>query len=398
MSDHFLPIDRRTVRDRLTALGGDPALLDALIRVLAWEGQELLEELKQLYAPLDPNRDTAPTGDTADGAAFADALERLLGRANYRRLTDAELQHALEAESLFKVRLHVELADFADLRIFVRGSQQRTETITGCFGLKKRALAVDFFDKVVLLVRFKGVEHFATRKKPLAFTPGTTLLKLFANVPVADLEMLFPNSEVRMKTVDKVMIGVPAAIGIATMAAKVSAVLLFLWALAHVAAAKVGAPVEAKDPSLLLAEAGAVIAACVAMGMFIMRQVNRYRLKQLQFIKALSDNLYFRNLDNNAGAFHRVIDDASEEEGKEALLAWHFLQAGPASEQELDDRVEAWLGTTLGRTIDFEVDDALAKLERLGLACRTGDQWATIPASEALASLRRRWAAIGTPA
>jgi hypothetical protein len=197
-----------------------------------------------------------------------------------------------------------------------------------------------------------------------------------------------------MKTADKVFIGVPAAIGIATMTAKLSAVAVFLWALLHVAAAKAGAPVEAKDPTILMAEAGAVIAACVAMGMFIMRQVSRYRLKKLQFIKALSENLYFRNLDNNAGTFHRVIDDASEEEGKEALLAWHFLQAGACTEAELDQRVEAWLAKTLGRPIDFEVDDALAKLERLGLARREGDRWTTLTASEAAILLRTRWAAV----
>ncbi len=394
MSDHFLPLDRRTVRDHLVKLGAEATVLDGLARVLAWEGQEHLEELKHLYAPLDPNRDTAPTGATADEAVFAQALGRLLERANYRRLTDAELQHAMEAESVFRVRLHIEMSDFADLRIFVRGAKQRTETIATHFGLKKREITVDFFEKVVLLVRFKGPSHFAGRKGPLAFTPGTTLLKLFANVPAADLEMLFPNSEVRMKTADKVFIGVPAAIGIATMTAKLSAVAVFLWALLHVAAAKAGAPVEAKDPTILMAEAGAVIAACVAMGMFIMRQVSRYRLKKLQFIKALSENLYFRNLDNNAGTFHRVIDDASEEEGKEALLAWHFLQAGACTEAELDQRVEAWLAKTLGRPIDFEVDDALAKLERLGLARREGDRWTTLTASEAAILLRTRWAAV----
>ncbi len=393
MSDHFLPLDRRTVRDHLVKLGADATVLDGLARVLAWEGQERLEELKHLYAPLDPNRDTAPTGATADEEAFGQALTRLLERANYRRLTDAELQHAMEAESVFRVKLHVEMADFADLRIFVRGAKQRTETVTTHFGMKKRDLVVDYFEKVVLLVRFKGPDHFAQRKQPPVFTPGTTLLKLFANVPAADLEMLFPNSEVRMKALDKVIIGVPAAIGIATMAAKISAVLLFLWALLHVAAAKAGAPVEAQDPTTLMAEAGAVIAACVAMGMFIMRQVSRYRLKKFQFIKALSDNLYFRNLDNNAGTFHRVIDDASEEEGKEALLAWHFLQAGPASEQELDQRVEAWLQKTVGHFIDFEVDDALAKLERLGLARQQGGVWSTISSAEAITSLRARWTA-----
>jgi hypothetical protein len=36
---------------------------------------------------------------------------------------------------------------------------------------------------------------------------AVSLIKLFHNVPKADLEMLFPNSRVRMKTIDKLIIG-----------------------------------------------------------------------------------------------------------------------------------------------------------------------------------------------
>ena len=42
-------------------------------------------------------------------------------------------------------------------------------------------------------------------------------------------------------------------------------------------------------------------------------------------MKALSDNLYFKNLDNNAGVFYHLIDAAEEEEFKEAVLAYYFL-------------------------------------------------------------------------
>lgn len=41
---------------------------------------------------------------------------------------------------------------------------------------------------------------------------GATLLKLFRNVPKADLEMLFPNTRVRMRLMDKLLIGIPAFI------------------------------------------------------------------------------------------------------------------------------------------------------------------------------------------
>ena len=42
-------------------------------------------------------------------------------------------------------------------------------------------------------------------------------------------------------------------------------------------------------------------------------------------MKALADSLYFKNLDNNAGVFHHLVDAAEEEEFKEAVLAYYFL-------------------------------------------------------------------------
>ncbi|MFM9169679.1 MAG: hypothetical protein ACKOTD_06045 [Phycisphaerales bacterium] len=44
-----------------------------------------------------------------------------------------------------------------------------------------------------------------------------------------------------------------------------------------------------------------------------------------------------------------------------------------------------------GRHCDFEVDDALAKLARLGLAARAGETWTATSPDAAAAGLRARW-------
>jgi hypothetical protein len=62
----------------------------------------------------------------------------------------------------------------------------------------------------VLYVKYKGQAYFDQQNcKDLFFIPGSTLIKLFQDVPSADLEMLFPNTKVRMNTIDGVMVGVP---------------------------------------------------------------------------------------------------------------------------------------------------------------------------------------------
>lgn len=92
-------------------------------------------------------------------------------------------------------------------------------------------------------------------------------------------------------------------------------------------------------------------------------------------MKTLSENLYFKNLDNNAGVFHHLIDAAEEEECKEVMLSYYFLQKNPQglTESQLDDVIERWFEEKHGAHIDFEVDDALHKLVELKLCTSEGE-------------------------
>jgi len=83
----------------------------------------------------------------------------------------------------------------------------------------------------------------------------------------------------------------------------------------------------------------------------------------------LADNLYFKNLDNNTGVFHRLIDAAEEEENKEVILAYYFLlKADKAiSAQELDSTIEQWFQTHHNTPIAFDVPDAIRKLIELDM-------------------------------
>ena len=67
---------------------------------------------------------------------------------------------------------------------------------------------------------------------------------------------------------------------------------------------------------------------------------------------------------------------AEEQEFKEAFLAYYFLltASDPPDQATLEARIEEWLKKTFGVDINFEVDDALAKLERLGLLKREGEE------------------------
>ena len=107
----------------------------------------------------------------------------------------------------------------------------------------------------------------------------------------------------------------------------------------------------------------------MAFGGYLVRQFSKFKNRKIQFMKALSENLYFRDLDNDAGVFHHLLDAAEEEEVKGAVLAYHFLRAAgqPLTAAELDRLIEDWFTQRWEATFDFEVVDGVNKLRRLRL-------------------------------
>ena len=80
--------------------------------------------------------------------------------------------------------------------------------------------------------------------------------------------------------------------------------------------------------------------------------------------------MYFKGLANNSSVLSVVVDMAEEQEVKEAILAYTVLvmnQPNTFTEDSLDQYIESWLMNSFGVDIDFEVDDALAKLDRMRL-------------------------------
>jgi hypothetical protein len=131
----------------------------------------------------------------------------------------------------------------------------------------------------------------------------------------------------------------------------------------------------------------------VALIGFVLRQWLRYQRQSLKYQKELTDNIYFRNVNNNAGLFDSLIGAAEEQECKEAFLACFFLLTAqePLTQEMLDRRIERWLAERFNLDIDFDVADALAKLDRLDLLRRDGDVLLIRPMPEVLQLLQRKW-------
>ena len=368
-------------------------ILEALLH---FEYHRLLESLKNAYAPFNPDADTREIRSSdseqrrQDQKRFVGAMHTLLNAANFEPVTETDLKEALAEESLFKIRLEVDFNDFEEVLFFRRGQSQRQETLVSLAGLKKTPVTFTNYDRVVVYIQFKEAAYFeAAHRQRLPFKPGATVIKLFQNVPKADLEMLFPNSEIRMKTIDKLIIGIPAAVsGAVVVVTKLGASLALVGSLVAFWLGLRQTSVDIQQSHLVALGLG-----LAALGGFLFKQFNKFKNRKLRFMKALAENLYFKNLDNNAGVFHHLIDAAEEEEFKEALLAYLFLAQSPSglSRPQLDAAVEGWLAKDWDCGIDFEVDDALAKLERWGLVRHHSGRLVALPLPEAKARLDQMW-------
>ena len=371
-------------------------LCELLASLIHFQYHGTLESLKNNYAPFDPNSDTRLINSVTDEQKaqcqrdFAKDFANVLNAANFEVITHQDLQDALNEESLFKVRLEVEFEDFEEVVFYRRGESQLSETITSFWGLRKKPLHFTNYDRVAVFIRFKDKAYFESKNKlPMGFEPSSTIVKLFQNVPKADLEMLFPNSEVRMRPIDKVIIGSSALIGGAVvLVTKVGASLLLLFALFAFWGGFSDKVVTMTQQHFITLAIGIGV-----FGSFVFKEWSKFKNRKIKFMKALSDNLYFKNLDNNAGVFHTLIDAAEEEDIKEALLAYSFLlkSKNGLSAHALDEQIETWFKSKYQCELDFEISDALEKLERMHLVTCTNTLYNAVNLERAKAILDERW-------
>lgn len=395
---HAIPLSRRQIVDALLEeLDGDDeverfaALAKLLSALFHHEFHEQLEQLKDAYDPINPDSDMSP-GELSEpelaerGDRVGEVLSEVLAKGNYRPLSKEEMQHALRERSLFPIHVAIDFDVFDDFAVYARGLSVRDGHVKRWYGLGKKRIDVPTYDRVCLYLRFKAEDALPSKgskkRNQLNLEPGRTVLKLFRNIPKADLEMLFPNTQLKMRLIDKLIIGVPAVVGGVPVAVKLAPA---LFALAILFGLERG---EVNETAVIAGLSG-----MVGLGLFLFRQFDKFKSRKLLFLKMLSETFYFRNTDNNEGVLTRLIDDAEEEECKEALLAYVFLRRSPGlTAKRLDEQIEGWLQERFDVDVDFEIDDALAKLVRLELAQRSDEGgYEVLPLFDALVTLDRRW-------
>lgn len=363
----------------------------------------LLNELSDIYDPFNPDDETINLVEASEmerlekRRIFNHKLKQLLTSANYRELSQDELEEILTKASPDGVHVDVEFKEYEVKLMFFRGETQTQTTkrdITKLF-LKHVTYEIPRFERLFLAIKFKPEElriqeimreerldEAKARKRvrklrrmlPPSFSTDHIYLKVFKNIPRYDVEMLYPNIRVKMKYRDKLQLGGSALLGTLTWAIGTASKLVVAVALSPIMLA-----------GALATGVGGVMYAQIR-NIFITR--DRYRMQ-------LARSLYFQNLANNQGALALMIDEAEEEDVKEDMLLYVHLLLTPVNISQIEalrTRINEFLHEQFGIRIDFDVHDALARLTALGLVTHstTGDL-RVLPLEDARRHLHDCW-------
>src|SRR5262249_18388509 len=154
-----------------------------------------------------------------------------------------------------------------------------------------------------------------TKRLPSSVDTADVFLKIFKEIPRMDVEMLLPGARMRMPGMARAKLSGSFLGGAGLVGYNIiKGALLGLWG-----------------------QAGAVAG-------YGYKHYYGYQTKNNDYHYKMTQNLYYHNLDNNAGVLTQVLDEAEEQECREALLAYYCLWrfAGPEgwTARTLDDYVE----------------------------------------------------------
>jgi len=407
--EKFLPLTKSALLDRLTAAklwpNGDAAEARRFIRYLDYwrrhSYQVQLLDLERTYEPFSPDSDLlntrafTPEERLAMQKRLVRQMADLLRQGNFTRVDPANVQLILTKDSAYGLDLEVDLNAFEEILIYYRGATTITERrrdVRKAY-MRWKEVKVPVFQRLLLLFKLKPfdirVREVMAEKNvpkrdaervvrhlrgllPATVTSDCIYIKLFKNMPRSDVEMIFPNTKVRFRLFDKLKFGVTAGSGVG---------MGLIGGLGKLAVIS--------NPYTL---AGAV----ASFGGIALRQATNFLNQRTRYLVVLAQNLYFHAMADNRGVMTLLADRAAEEDLKEEMLLYCVLAKERVHIRDLkavDAAIEQFLLATFAIDVDFDVEDALARLQQEGIVTQQPDGvLLTLPPREAALRIDKLWA------
>lgn len=404
----FIPVTISALVDRLAARDAWPAgearKAHRFFRYLEyWRRQQYtarMLEVQPSYEPFSPDTDLLITRKYSTNeldqmqARVIKEMRMLLDQANYTEVKPNDVGIILTKESHYGLDLYVDLGAFDECLLFYRGATTKRDTRRSWRKFMRREeFDIPIFQRLFVLFKLKPFEERVHEvmaqeklnrreaekviKKLRALLPKSVsedciYMKLFKNIPRNDIEMCFPNTQVRFRLLDKVKLGVTTGGGLGVGAVG--------------AAGKIA--LVASNP---IAAAGAV----AGLGAVAFRQFMNFVNQKQRYMVVMAQNLYFHSMADNRSAMAMLADRAAEEDVKEEMLLYSVLSKEKANHADLpaiDTAIEHYLSETFGVTVDFDLEDALGRLIEDGIVRESSDgALDTLAPHEASLHLDSKW-------
>lgn len=406
--ERFIPVTRNALMDRLTLdhawKPGQAKEARRFFRFLDyWRQQQyhaMLLDLEQTYETFSPDTDLLITRQFSKSdreilkRRVVNGVEGLLQRANFERIDPQDVSFILTRETHYGLDLHVDMDAFEDILIYYRGaSNKKYERRRLQRFMRKEEFDVPVFNRLFILfklkpfdtrvdemMRKKGLDRETAEKKvkklranlPPGISDDNIYLKLFKNIPRTDIEMVFPNTEVRFRMMDKLRLGISAGGGLG-----------------------MGAVGAAGKIALLTTNPIAAAGAAVGLGSVAFRQAMGFMNQKQRYMVVMAQNLYFHTMADNRGVILKVAARGCEEDIKEEMLLYSVLAKEPANRSDLpavDAAIEHYLTRAFGVAVDFDISDALDRLIRDGIVQEEADgRLRVLQPAEAAAHIDSKW-------
>ena len=407
--EHFLPVTRYALVDRLThpqawapGVAGDVRRFFGYLDY--WRQQRHavnLMRLHEMFEPFSPDSDLFVTRQYTEAerrdlqAGVVQGMAALIERANYILVPRSKIAaEIMSKESHYGLDLKVDFDAFEELLVGFRGesvTKAKRRKLSRFF--RKEEFDVEIFRRMLVLFKLKTFERHVedvraalriSREEaarlvkrsrahiPEQVKPENVYIKIFKNIPKSDIEMVFPNTEVKFRTKDKLWLGVTGG-------------------------GAVGAGVFGAAGKLAVALSNPFTAAGAVggIGLVLFCQVMNVMNQKQRYMQVLAQKLYFHSMADNRGAMTKLADRAAEEDFKEEILLYSVLAKETVKKSELpevDRAIEAYVERTFGLQVDFDLDDALERLMADGIVREGADGMLTaLPPAEAARHIDVMW-------
>ncbi len=352
--------------------------------IFHFEYLERLESLKDSFAPFNPDLDTKPLRELGRDEkekqldVLFQGFDALMERANYTKLTKADIDKAINAgASDWGINMDVDFSVFEKAAYFVRGEGRTKRTRRHpVFFWRSVEKEVDTYKRMILILKMRP--H---KRLPTYVNTSAVYIKVFKDIPKLDLEMFFPGARIQMPGSQRLKLG-------GSLIGTIGYALFKVWS-------------DLLTATAVLVKGALFTAGSILWGPFILlagygyKQYAGFQTLRQHYSLQLAESLYFLNLSSNHSVLTYVLDEAEEQECREAILAyfalWRYAPPQGWTAEQLDDYIEMFLEGNAKLKVDFEIGDAMDKVIRLGLVEKHGEHFKAIPITQALERLDYRW-------